>query len=248
MPDSGGPRCNAAMTPRSDGPGGEPQTGLGQRARERAAGRASGTCIPGERWMALAFAVGSTCFLVAPFPGYADLVGATAVAVTFFVGSLFFTIGGFLQTWLAAPQRRDDPSGRAAWWTATVQSAGTLFFNVTTFRALQTAVSSPQYDRLVWRPDAFGSLCFLFSGLIAYHASRRSHGLPVRDAPGWWQPAVNLVGCSLFGISAIAGYVVPSTGSVVDLAAANWTTAAGAASFLTCAIGSLRAGTGRSPR
>ena len=31
-----------------------------------------------ERWMALFFALGSTCFLIGPFPGYAQLVGATA--------------------------------------------------------------------------------------------------------------------------------------------------------------------------
>ncbi|HZC53681.1 MAG TPA: hypothetical protein VE441_14445 [Mycobacterium sp.] len=192
--------------------------------------------------MAAAFAMGSTCFFVGPFPGFADLVGATAVAVTFFVGSLFFTTGGALQSWLAARQRRDAGAGRAAWWTAIVQSAGTLFFNVTTFRALQTAISSPQYDRLVWRPDAFGSLCFLISGLIAYHASPRWHGLPVRGEPGWWEPAVNLLGCVLFAASAIAGYVVPSTGSVLDLAAANWNTAAGAACFLACAIATLRPG------
>jgi hypothetical protein len=32
---------------------------------------------------------------------------------------------------------------------------------------------------------------------------------------------------------------------VLDLAAANWTTAAGAACFLACAIGGLRQATGR---
>ena len=37
------------------------------------------------------FAVGSACFLVAPFPGFVDLVGAEADAIVFFVGSLFFT-------------------------------------------------------------------------------------------------------------------------------------------------------------
>ena len=42
-----------------------------------------------------------------------------------------------------------------------------------------------------------------------------------------------------FGISAVAGYVVPSTGSVFDLAAANFNTAAGAACFLACALGTL---------
>ena len=40
---------------------------------------------------------------------------------------------------------------------------------------------------------------------------------PVRGGKGWWQPAVNLLGCVVFGISAVAGYVVPSTGSMIDL-------------------------------
>src|SRR4051794_25593247 len=192
--------------------------------------------------MGLSFAVGSSCFVVAPFPGYVELVGPGAAAVTFFAGSIAFTCGGALQVWLSSPGRRSPGAGRAAWWAAVVQSAGTLFFNATTFRAMHTALSNPQYDRLVWRPDAFGSVCFLVSGVIAYRASDRRGWLPVRGGPGWWQPAVNLLGCVLFGISAIAGYVVPSEGSVLDLAAANWTTAAGAACFLVCALATLRTG------
>jgi hypothetical protein len=183
-----------------------------------------------ERWMAWSFAVGSACFLIGPFPGYVDLVGERADAVTFFVGSIFFTTGGALQTALAWPARHEPGAGRAAWWTATIQSAGTLFFNVTTFLALHTAITDPQYDRLVWRPDAFGSVCFLVSGAIAYKAAQRR----------WWQPAVNLLGCIFFGISAVAGYVVPAQGSMLDLAAANWNTALGAACFLACAVGVLR--------
>jgi hypothetical protein len=46
-----------------------------------------------ERWMALLFALGSTCFLIGPFPGYIDLVGPGADAVTFFAGSILFTAG-----------------------------------------------------------------------------------------------------------------------------------------------------------
>src|SRR3954470_24721852 len=111
-----------------------------------------------ERWMATFFAAGSACFLVGPFPGYVQLVGATADAVTFFVGSILFTLGGALQTWLAL-RHRHDAAGRAALWAAAIQSAGTLFFNVTTFRALHTALSAPEYNRLVWRPDALGPVC-----------------------------------------------------------------------------------------
>jgi hypothetical protein len=192
-----------------------------------------------ERWMALFFATGSLCFLVGPFPGYAQLVGAAADAATFFVGSILFTAGGALQTWLSFGERHVPGSGRAAWRAAAIQSAGTLFFNVTTYQALHTSVSNADYDRLVWRPDAFGSICFLVSGAIAYAASPRRGWLPARGGAGWWQPAVNLLGCVFFAVSAVAGYVVPSEGSILDLAAANWNTSLGAACFLACAIGSL---------
>jgi hypothetical protein len=192
--------------------------------------------------MALSFALGSACFLLGPFPGYAEIVGDSADAATFFVGSILFTTGGALQSWLAWPDRRSPGGGRAAWWAAIVQSAGTLFFNVTTYQALHTALTSSEYDRLVWRPDWRGSICFLVSGAIAYRASSRDRWrgwLPVRGGSGWWQPGVNLLGCVFFGISAVAGYVVPSTGSMLDLAAANWNTSLGAACFLACALDTL---------
>jgi len=195
-----------------------------------------------ERWMALSFSVGSLCFLVGPFPGYEDLVGPGATAVTFFVGSIFFTCGGALQVWLTLRERSTTAAARAAWWAAVIQSAGTLFFNATTYRAMDTALSDPTYDKLVWRPDALGSICFLVSGAIAYRASARRGWLPLRGKAGWWEPSINLLGCVFFGVSAIAGYVVPSSGSMLDLAAANWNTAAGAACFLACALATFRSG------
>ena len=199
--------------------------------------------------MALCFATGSLCFLVGPFPGYVQLVGERADAITFFVGSILFTAGGALQTWLATQDRRAPGGGRAAWRAAVIQSAGTLCFNLTTYRALDTALSSPEYNKLVWRPDAVGSICFLVSGVIAYRASPRRGWLPARGAPQWWEAAVNLLGCVFFGVAAVAGHVVPSTGSMLDLAAANWNTCLGAACFLACAAATLRSGhTSKSPR
>ena len=57
--------------------------------------------------------------------------------------------------------------------------------------------------------------------------------------------AVNLAGCVFFRISALASYVVPSSGSVLDLAAANWTTALGAACFFAGSLMLLPAARGR---
>jgi hypothetical protein len=194
--------------------------------------------------MAGLFALGSTCFFIGPFPGYLQLVGETADALTFFVGSILFTAAGALQSWLAwRAWRSRDAGGAAAWWSAIVQSAGTVFFNVTTYQAMHVVLTSADYDRLVWRPDWRGSICFLVSGAIAYRASprhSRHRWLPRRGGAGWWQPAVNLLGCIFFGISAVAGNVVPSTGSTLDLAAANWNTSLGAACFLACALDTLR--------
>jgi hypothetical protein len=184
--------------------------------------------------MGACFALGSTCFFVGPFPGYVQLVGSRADALTFFVGSLLFTAGGLFQSWLAIPGRAFGAAGRGAWHAAAVQTIGTVCFNVTTFQALSTAIDSQSYDKLVWRPDAIGSVCFLVSGVIAFRAAP-GHG--VRRP---WQPTVNLLGCVFFGISAVAGYVVPSSGSILALAAANWNTSLGAACFLACAVASLR--------
>jgi hypothetical protein len=170
------------------------------------------------------FATGSLCFLIGPFPGYVELVGPGADAVTFFVGSLLFTGGGALQVWLSLGARG------AALWAAAVQSAGTLFFNVTTFAAMHDSLTSPDYDKLVWRPDAFGSICFLVASVLAWYAVRGA-----RDR-GWWIAVINLAGSIAFGVSAVAGYIVPATGDYLDLAAANVSTVVGALCFLAGAL------------
>jgi len=174
-------------------------------------------------WTGVLFAIGSACFLVAPFPGFVELVGSTVDGVVFFVGSIFFTSAALLQA-VQAVEVLDR-------WSSLVQLAGTIFFNVSTFRALQTSLDSSAYDRLVWSPDAFGSICFLVAGGIAYAAVRR-----LRRSPLWWIAVVNLAGCVAFGISAIAGYVVPSTGDALDLAAANSWTSLGALCFLVGSV------------
>jgi uncharacterized membrane protein len=117
-------------------------------------------------------------------------------------------------------------------WACVVQLVGTLFFNLSTFHALQTGLDANEYDRLVWRPDWRGSVCFLVSGVLAYLAVRRLS----RRASDWRIAVINLAGCVAFGIAAVAGYVVPSTGSVLDLAAANVWTSFGALCFLVGAL------------
>lgn len=199
-------------------------------------------------WIGVFFAIGSTCFLVGPLPWYVDLVGPAADGVTFFVGSIFFTTAAGLQC-LETFNADRGPGGsrgrlrvvafeprRADWWSSVVQIVGTLLFNVTTFRGMSTALDNPDYDRLVWAPDAYGSICFLVAGYLAYLEVCGGWACVRQRTLEWKIAAVNLVGCIAFGISAVAAYIVPATGDAIDLAAANGFTALGGLCFLVGAI------------
>ena len=154
--------------------------------------------------------------------------GRRSTALVFFVGSIFFTSAATLQYvegGLFRPRGLD-------WWSNAVQLVGTVFFNVATFDALADGLDAKEYDRLVWTPDARGSICFLVSGCLACSPSREARRA---RATGGSPPSTSL-GCVAFGISAVAAYVVPSTGSALDLAGANVFTSLGALCFLIGAL------------
>ncbi len=186
------------------------------------------------------FAVGAAGFVVGPLDAYASRVGARGDVVTFFVASILFTGGGLTQSWLAYPERRAHRAGLLAWRGAWIQSIGTLLFNYMTFEAISHAASDPHYTSLVWIPNALGSACFLISGVVLYWSAPPIRWRPARRASGWWEPPVNLLGCVLFGVSAVAGYA--SGGQLLDAATANWTTTFGAACFLAVGLAPLIVG------
>lgn len=188
------------------------------------------------RAMGVFFLLGSLCFVVGPLDGYGNAVGARADALTFFIGSILFTLGGASQCLLAAPERTERPAGLATWRTAWIQSVGTLLFNVMTLAAITITVTDPSYDTAVWEPNALGSACFLVSGMIFYLSSPRRGPLPRSDYKGWWEAPVNLLGCVLFGISAVTSYATGHPGTLISTGISNWTTTLGAACFLACAL------------
>src|SRR5271167_2880652 len=107
----------------------------------------------------LAFALGA-------FPAYADAAGTGYDNLTYFVGSLFFTSAAFLQYCqvVSTPGRRRAAHPRLSqpdridWWASAIQLVGTLFFNLSTGRALSTGLAGPtNINHTVWRPDALGS-------------------------------------------------------------------------------------------
>ena len=196
--------------------------------------------------------IGSMGFAVGSLSGYSSAVGATADAVTFFVASLFFTTASFGQlvqsqspAMAASGSNRDDerqPARLRAWlphsktWLAAViQFPGTLFFNASTFWAMSQGLTSTQYDRVVWRPDFFGSILFLVSSIFAILALGRL--LSWRPGAGDWRIAwLNMIGSIAFMASAVAAFVLPRTGDSVDLTLADRGTLVGAISFFAGAL------------
>jgi hypothetical protein len=199
-------------------------------------------------WVAVLFVLGSACFVVAPIPWFAEHVGASADGMVFFIGSLLFTTAATLQ-WLETINSDRGPASsgegstrvvawephRIDWWSSGVQLIGTLAFNATTFRALSTTADQSSYDHAVWRPDAVGSVCFLVASYLAY--VEVTGGLvrrPVRTLEGN-VVTLNLLGSLAFGLAAVASYVVPSSGEMVNVPVVNAGTAIGALCFLVAA-------------
>jgi hypothetical protein len=181
----------------------------------------AGAAVGDARRIGVLFMIGSACFAVASLPGASSLSHAV-VGVTYFIGSLFFTTAAFEQ--LRTARGRGTQVGAAA-----IQFIGTLYFNVTTFTGMSDSLSARQADLLVWSPDAFGSVCFLVSSVLAEIAvwgplvpARRSASL-------------NLVGSVAFGISAVAAVVIPDTDELLNAALATSMTLVGALCFFWAA-------------
>jgi hypothetical protein len=197
--------------------------------------------------VALLFSLGSTMFLV---PALAALASSAIwIAVTFFCGSIFFTSAALLQLVTAAelphrfqPRSHRQPLRPRAWLPATVdwlaaaiQFAGTVMFNISTFAAMSSALTTHQANVRVWTPNMIGSGCFLLSSLLAFaNSEHRWLSWRPRDLD-WWIATLNLFGSLAFGISAIASFVSPSTGLAVRGDLANLGTAFGALGFLIAA-------------
>ena len=188
------------------------------------------------------FVVGSTCFAVGSVPAYVNAVGGWPDGVTYFVGSIFFTLasyGQLVQAQSPAMTDVDEVSQHVRapvrwwawlphdhnWWAAVTQFPGTLLFNVSTFAALAHNATVEESNRDVWRPDVYGSTLFLVASTFGLLAVDRSRVVPWRIA---W---LNMVGSILFMGSALASYVLP-TGDLVSTRVSIAGTLLGALCFL----------------
>ncbi len=193
--------------------------------------------------------VGSFLFALGSVPLYADAVDPRLLGVTFFAGSLFFTSAGYVQ-FVQVVNAPDDvrgghderlrllawQPGRIDWWSSGVQSIGTLLFNISTFAALIATLDTAQQERLVWAPDMLGSIAFMVASSLAW--IEVCHGWwAVRPREvSWWIVALNLAGSIAFQVSAIAAFIVPTTGEVRNVPVANLGTFLGAVGFFVAAL------------
>jgi len=194
------------------------------------------------------FIIGSACFVLGAVPGYVNLVGAAADGATFFLGSIFFTSASFAQLvqcqspdMTRVDERTQHVRAPVRLWTwlphdhnwlaAVTQFPGTLFFNVTTFRALHESTSITEQDHQVWRPDAYGSTLFLVASIFALMALGSAALQWKPESLPWRIAWLNMVGSILFGASALGSYVLP-TGDMVSEAVDTVGTGLGAVCFL----------------
>ena len=194
-------------------------------------------------WIAILFMIGSLCFALGSLPLFASAVGEAVVWV-FFVGSIFFTSAAYLQ-YFEASNEGDDIRGAArtklrvalrfaslGWWAASSQLLGTLWFNLTTFAGTRTGPDLAQQESLVWAPDAIGSILFLVASAFAIlettEGLRRGRRPSLESIIAW----VNMAGSIAFGISAIAAFIDPANGELLNVAAAGAFTFLGGGALL----------------
>jgi hypothetical protein len=195
------------------------------------------------------FMLGASCFALGAIPAYMRAVGASADAMTFFVGSIFFTSASYCQLLQAqspgmtgVDEQRQHTRIQAQswawrprdknWLAAATQFPGTLFFNISTFVATVNNLTAAEADKHVWRPDVFGSVLFLVASAYAISALGVGFwGLRLRVLP-WWIAWLNMLGSVAFMASALASFVLPSTDTLIDIPLANAGTFLGAVCFL----------------
>ncbi len=174
------------------------------------------------------FAIGSSFFALATIPGFPALTNAGVANVLCFIGSWFFTSAAWMQLKLSG-QHRD-----ANWYSAAAQFVGTLLFNISTGSAVWAHAIRAE-RRLVWAPDATGSIAFLVSGLLGVLAVSAAIGTLALKSRDWQAEWINLIGCIAFGVSAVAAFV-SKTGITEDAKMANLGTFIGALCFLAAAL------------
>lgn len=192
-----------------------------------------------NRYTGLFFAIGSLLFMLgcvlALIPA-ATAPPAFVTNITFFAGSIPFTIAGYLQHFQSAnaeafapgpaprlPDRHISLIGwqpdSAGWISTFAQALGTIAFNFNTFDAIVAPGGWHAQDLAVWAPGMIGSVLFLISGYLSFIETSRSFWSWHPKNLAWRIVFINLLGCILFMIASTLAYVPkgPEAWWIVDV-------------------------------
>jgi hypothetical protein len=173
---------------------------------------------------AVSFVLGGTLFALGAVLAQRDLASLVTINITYLVGGVFFSTGGYVSILLAVPHQR-------SWRSAVVLFVGTLLFAVSLVAAFAEGLTPRQSDSWIWFPDILGCVCFLVSGHLAMLDVGAGR---IRIRPrltGWWVVAVNQLGSVLFFLAGVAAFTRPATSHAIDVGLVNWGTFAGAICF-----------------
>ena len=206
------------------------------------------------------FMIGSACVAVASLPAVSSLIPGWPIATIYFIGSLFFTSAALLQ--LRAANGRADIAASGVQFIGTllfnVSTAGAFLDELEPI-GQDLVIWTPD----VWGSAAF-LISSVIAQVVALRDVRRGvgHAAEHRRHPGWptplqrlghlvrrewgkaardlrsdelWIATINLAGSIAFGLSAIAAFVVPDTGELLNAAAVNTWTLLGALCFFAAA-------------
>ena len=206
--------------------------------------------------------IGSFCFAIASVPAIAELIPGWPIATVYFIGSLFFTSAGFLQ--LRASHDLPSLIASGIQFIGTILfniSTAGAFLDQLEPLGQDLVIWTPD----VWGSIAF-LLSSLIAQVVALRDVSRGVGTAAahrRNASHWptplerlghaarfrfhkavhdlrsdevWIASINLSGSIAFGLSAIAAFVVPNTGELLDATAVNTWTLIGALCFLIAAF------------
>ena len=202
-----------------------------------------------NRPIALRFILGASLFFIAAALGLLDLGSAFLQNTIYFIGSIFFTLAGYLQ-YVQSINNSEDihlrselrrwrwlawQPGRVDFWVVFSQLLGTLAFNFNTFDAFLS--HTPTGELLgVGIPDMFGSILFMISGTLGViEFNHRLILWPSRSLQSWIT-LINFWGCVLFMGSAVITPVTFLDPSVWSDLSSVGLTAAGALAFLTSSV------------
>ncbi|MBK0329777.1 hypothetical protein I5535_21280 [Rhodobacteraceae bacterium F11138] len=207
-------------------------------------------------WTGLSFSIGSLLFMLgAALSLLHTPLTPVQIGIVFFLGSIPFTIAGFLQNFQAAnstnfsrnaPRSADrlhllgrrphDPG----WLSTITQFAGTVAFNFNTFDAIHPDAKWYIQDLTIWLPGMIGSVLFLLSGYLAFvETSHAFWSWKPRDLD-WQIVFINFLGCVFFMTAGVLAYVPKSNDLTWIVNLANIHLWLGALCFLIGALLMMR--------